>query len=456
MAKNNTNAAATAAQPGTFLQNAPRKFYTIPGTVPTGSGAAATLVTWQQPVPIIPAYCVNVHLNIQQTFVVTFAANGDKCYVSPYAPYSGWNNQLTLGGAPPWPPTELTPWYLDDLVCRINYDPSYPGLGGTNSGFVNTNFLNNILDLGQSGWVNTIGSTAGAPGLSLTAANTNDNINPGSLITNTSGGVNATATLKATFSLQMRLQRKRHLLWGAIPFGDPENRPNNIMQLLPTVGINPEQCMFMNVPANSATITAVTSGVTNVYATYELAYIDLLPATTDVPEPVVGFGLQLTPTTTSGISTNAYAITTHRTAQAYTAIHHILINSQTVSGAANVPQPIQSSYFGLWDDQDPQSARWQFDVNTNSFQQYFDQYHRFKRSYPIKGWYVCDLENGVFPEIPSVDPYDAIMSPDATYAQAFSVPVTPAMTSTLRIPNGTTALNPYIRVYAFGLVKVPY
>jgi len=448
-----TSPQANAAGPEIFLKNAPRKFYTVQGSIPAASGATAAQVTWQQQVPIIPAYCTSMHLNIQQTFVVTFAANGDKCYVSPFAPYSGWNNQITLGGAPPWPPTELTPWYLDNLRCRIDYDPSYPGLGGANSGFPSTNFFSNILDLGQAGWINTIGSAA--PATSLTAAATTDNLNPGVLVTNTAGGVNATLTLHATFSLQFRFQRKRHLLWGAIPFGDPENRPNNLMQMLPLVGSNPEKCVFISPSTNSAPITAVTSGVATVNATYELQYVDLLPAGVQVPEPTVGFGLQLTVGSTSGMTAGTWALVTHRTAQAYTAIHHLLIDGGA-GGTHTYPQPIQSDYFGLWDDQDFQSARWQFDKQQNTFHQYFDQWHRVMRTYPLKGQYTADFENGVFPEIPSVDPYDAIMSPDATYAQAFGVPVTPAMTTALRIPAGTTTVNPYIVTYSYGLVKVPY
>ena len=458
--------AAGSGGPDVFLQNAPRKFYTVQGTIPTASGASAAQVTWNQQIPIIPAYCVNIHLNIQQVIVLTFAANGAIAQISPYAPYSMWNNQLTLGGAPPWAPTELTPWYLDNLACRINYDPSYGGLGSSNSNAVavgykarvgtvqspwpSGNFLSQILDAGQSGWINTIGSAA--PAISLTAASTTDNLNPGAYVTNTSGGVNATLTLTANFSVQMRLQRKRHLLWGAIPFGDPENRPNNLMQLLPLMGNNPEQCFATQV---SGTVTAATSGVSTVNATYELAYIDLLPPNVSVPEPTVDFGLQLTASTVSGISAGSYIPITHRTAQAYTAIHLLLINGGA-GATPPFPTPIQANYFGLWDDQDPQSARWQFDVTTNTFHQYFDQWHRFKRSLPLIGQYTADLENGVFPEIPSVDPYDAIMSPDATYAAAFGVPVTPAMTTALRIASGTVLVNAYVRVYAYGLVKVPY
>jgi hypothetical protein len=447
------NNAAAANGTAPFLKYAPRKFYSIQGTVPTGSGAATANVTWQQAIPIIPAYCVNIHLNIQQVIWVTFAANGDHCYISPYAPYSGWNNQLTLGGASPWNATELTPWYLDSLTNKTDYDPSYPGLGGLNSGYPAGNFFTNVLDLGLAGWINTIGSAA--PATSLTAGSTTDNLNPGAYIVNTSGGANAVLKLTANFSLQMRMQRKRHMLWGAIPFGDPENRPNNLMQMLPLVGTNPEQCMFVSPSTNSAAITAVLNGASTVTATYELQYVDLLPDGVNVPEPVVGFGLQLTASTISQIAAGAYAPITHRTAQAYTSIHHILIDGGA-GGTHTYPQPIQSSYFGLWDDQDSQSARWSFDTTLNTFQQYFDQYHRYKRQYPVKGQYLADFENGIFPEVPSVDPYDAIMTPDATYADAFQIPVTPAMTTALRVPSGTTVVNPYIRYYAFGLVRVPY
>jgi len=448
-----TSPAANAAGPEIFLKNAPKKFYAVQGTVPTGSGATAAQVTWQQQVPIIPAYCTSMHLTIQQVFLITFAANADKCKISPFAPYSGWNNQLTLGGAPPWPPTELTPWYLDNLQCKVGYDPSYPGLGGVNSGFPATNFFAAILDLGQAGWINTIGSAA--PALSLTAASTTDNLNPGAVVVNTSGGAAATLTLTANFNLEFRFQRKRHLLWGAIPFGDPENRPNNLMQMLPLVGTNPEKCMFISPLGNSAPLTATLVGAATVTATYELQYVDLLPQGVQVPEPTVGFGLQLTVGTTSGMVAGTWALVTHRTAQAYTCIHHLLINGG-VGATPAYPDVIQSDYFGLWDDQDFQSARWQFDKQQNTFNQYFRQTHRRKRAYPLKGVYVADFENGIFPEIPSVDPYDAIMTPDATYALAFSVPVTPAMTTALRIPTGTVTVSPYIVTYAFGLVKVPY
>ena len=453
MTQASTSTAAAAGSPGPFLKNAPKKFYAVQGTVPTLSGEAAAQVTWNQQVPIIPAYCTSIHLFIQQSIKLTFAANGDHAYISPYAPYSGWNNQLTLGGAPPWPPTELTPWYLDDITVKTNYDPSYAGLASGGNIYPAANFFGLITDQGLAAWANTIGSAA--PALSLTTGATTDNLNPGAYIVNTSGGVNATLTLAANFYLEMRMQRNRHLLWGAIPFGDPENRPNNIMQLLQIVGTQPEQCVVISPAANSAAIVGALNGAATVTAVYELQYVDLLPQGVAVPEPTVGFGLQLTTSTTSGMTSGAYAPVTHRTAMAYTSIHQILINGG-VGATPAYPKPIQADYYALWDDQDSQSARWAFDASTYTFQMYFAQFHNRKRRYPLIGEYTADFVTGVYPEIPSVDPYDAIMSPDATYAEAFGVPVTPAMTTTLRIPAAVTAVNPYIRTYAFGLVKVPY
>jgi hypothetical protein len=192
-----------------------------------------------------------------------------------------------------------------------------------------------------------------------------------------------------------------------------------------------------------------------VYATYELQYIDLLPDGVNVPEPTVGFGLQLTASTFSAVSAGATAMVTHRTAQAYTQIHQILVNGGTGATPA-YPKPVQADYYGLWDDQDQQSAKWAHDATQWTFHIYFQKYFFEKRRYPVIGQYTADFDSGVFPEIPSIDPYDGIMSPDATYAQAFVVPVTPAMTTALRLPASVTAVNPYIRTYAYGLVRVPY
>jgi len=433
--------AASASQPTDFLKNAPSKFYAIQGTIPAGSGGLQ-LVTWQQSQPpIIPAYLKAIHLNVQMNVALIAAAIATTSHISEYAPYSMFNTQLTLGGAPPWPPMELTPWHLDNIACRINYDDAYFGLGLTNSNLAasNTaNFFNYLVDNGLAGWVDTIGQA-----VPLTGGAATGNISPGTNLNNAAAAV--TTNFHCTFNLTIRLQRRRHLLWGAVPFGDPENRPNFIMQLNTLIGTQPEQCFISNVVGGPYT-SCLTTGTTTVTAIYELLYIDLLPQGVQLPEPVVGFGLQVVPSTTANLAQNVFAQTTHRTAMAMTAFHHILVNGQV---------PTQSNYFGLWDDQDPQSARWQFDTNLNQFHRYFTQFLEEKRRLPILGWYLADQENGKFPEIPSVTPLDSIISPDATYAAAFGVPVTPAITTVVRLPVAVSG-SCYVRTYDFGLVKVPY
>ena len=118
--------------------------------------------------------------------------------------------------------------------------------------------------------------------------------------------------------------------------------------------------------------------------------------------------------------------------------------------------PVQTDYFGLWDDQDEQSARWAYDAARNTLDQYFSKFHRTYRRYPFLGQYLVDMVGGEFPEIPTVSPYMGTMTPDAIYAQIAGLPVTPAMTTAFRYPSDTTMNSAYIRVYSFGLVKVPY
>lgn len=421
------NTAAQAAQSAiaNFLKVAPRKYYTILGTVAAGSAGGATAnVIWQNPIPIIPAFCTAIDYTIQLPLTVTLGATTGSTTLSPFAPYSGVLQQMTLGGAPPWPLTELTPWYLDSIVHHINYDWDYPGLGNDSGQFAT------ILDQGPI--PNLIGGST-----SLT---------PGTTVTNTTGAA-VPHTYAWNFRVRQQLQRKRHLLWGSVPFGDPENRPNNQVQLSAFLGVNPEQNMFVkNTNVTSAVIKSAST--CNVYAKYELAYIDLLPPNiTSVPQPQVNYGLQLTPFSITNLAAGTLQPITHRTAQIYTSIHHVLVNGQL---------PLRGDYFGLWDDQDQQSARWSFDAQANTFTEYFDKVQRTYRRYLNTGHYVVTMENGTFPEISAVTPYDALMSPDATYAQTFGVPVTPAMTTTLRIPTGTTIATSYARVYSFGLVRVPY
>ena len=411
-----------------FLKVAPKKWYAILGTFPaTNAGGGTSTATWQQQIPIIPAFCTA----IEYTFVLPLKFTIGKkvgtvtgsIHISPFAPYSGVQQQLTLGGAPPWPYTELTPWYLDYNNFHTNYDWQYPGLGN------NSQYFATILDQGPT--PNNIGTST-------------SNVKPGTVVKNSSTATNVTKTYTFKFGVRQQMQRKRHLLWGAIPMGDPENRPKNTIQISPLIGKQPEQVWATN--SHGATTKGVTKATCKVYAKYELSYIDLLPPNVNAtPQPSVNFGLQVTPFSITKLASGVLTPITHRTAQIYTAIHHILVNKQS---------PIRANYFGLWDDQDVQSARWAFDTQANNFNEYFKLNQRTWRRYFNTGQYSVTMVNGIYPEVPSVTPYDGLMSPDATYAAAFGVPVTPAMTTTLRFTG--TATTAYARVYSFGLVRVPY
>lgn len=419
----NSQAQAAANAIQNFLAVAPRKYISILGTVASGNpGGNTATVVWQQPIPIVPAFCTAIDYEITLPVALTLGATTGTATLSPFAPYSAVGNQFTLAGAPPWPLTEFTPWYLDNIIRKNNYDQAYVGLGN------NAGYFSSILDQGPNA------TQIGGAG----------SLNPGATVTNVTAAP-VTTDYSFVFKLRQQLQRKRHLLWGAVPFGDPENRPNNISQILPLVGTLPEQNLFVKVDAASS---CVLNGQATVNTTYELAYIDLLPPNiASAPQPAVGYGIQMTQFSSSNMNAGTLYPVTHRTAMLYTAIHQIMVNNEL---------PLRGDYFGLWDDQDQQSARWAFDAQVNTFQEYFTKMQMIYRRFFPTGHYFVDMDGGEFPEIPTVTPYDANMSPDATYAQTFGIPATPAMTTALRFPSGTSMSSPYIRNYSFGLVRVPY
>lgn len=417
-------AQAAANAVSNFLRIAPKKYRTIQGSVAGGlAGGASSTVVWNQQIPIIPAFITAIDYTINLPITLTLGPTTGSATASPLAPYSIFANQLNIGGAPPWPLTELTPWYLDGNLDHIEFDPSYNGFGQ------NQGFFANILDQGPN------------PN-SFPAA-----IQPNATVTNVTGSPTNTNYTYAWW-MRQQLQRRRHVLWGSVPAGDPENRPENIMQMNPLVGgSNPEQNMFVNTAG--AGTTAVTNGAATINATYELAYIDLLyPGMQASPQPTVGFGLQLIAFNTTGLNAGNITPVTHRTAMIYNRIHHLLVNGGL---------PIRADYFGLWDDQDQQAARWQYDAQVNTFFEYFHKVQKTYRRFFNTGHYFVDMYSGEFPEIASVTPLDALMSPDAQYAALAGVPVTPAMTTALRIPTGTSLVNPtYLRTYSIGLVGVTY
>lgn len=417
-----SQASAAAAAVSNFLAVAPTRYMTVLGSVASGAvGGQSSDVVWARTIPTTPAFCSAVEYEITIPVSLTLAATTGAATVSPFAPYSAVGQQLTLGGAPPWPQTELTAWYLDDIIRHSNWDPAYPGLGN------NEGYFTDILDLGPT--PNQIGGSG--------------SVNPGTALTNTTTAA-VTTDYTFTFKLRQQLMRKRHVLWGAIPFGDPENRPDVTAQLLALVGTHPESNLFV---AGDGATAQLTSAAT-VNATYELRYVDLLPpGMGSAPQPLVSYGLQVTNFRRSDLNAGTVYPTTHRTAMVYTAIHNILVNNQL---------PIRADYWSLWDDEDQQSAKWAYDDTNNTFVEWFNHIQRTYRRYFNTGHYFVDLEGGDLPEIPSVTPYKGVMTPSATLANSWGITVTPAMSTAIRIPSGTTTSNPYIKNYSFGFVPVPY
>lgn len=411
-----TNAPTTVV--GEFLKIAAYRDIVIQGSVPANAvGGGSSNVTWQDVVPTVPGILSEIEYQITFSVTLTIGTSGQSATVSPFAPFSAWGNQLTLGGAPPWTLLEFTPWYLDEITSRTNYDPAYPGLG----------------------------NDASPAGLNLDTGPSPINYGtaPGTVHTSTVAGQTFTDTF--TFVCRQKLQQKRLLLYGAVPMGDPENKIRNIVQLLPLVGNNPEQNLYVNA---GASCTAKLASNATVNAVYKVRYIDLLPSTdTKIPLPAIRFGVQMNDTSSDINNAGQQYKFYHRDSMAILKIATLLINSQAGQRA---------DYWSLWDTQESKSARWEFDASQNSMQSYFQRYHEVYKRYPPSGFYVADFVSGEDPDVPGVTPYNAIMSPDANYAEAFDVAVTPAMTTTIRVPAGTVMSSAYQRVYTKGLVGVAY
>jgi hypothetical protein len=416
MAAKQTNQATTVV--GEFLKVAALRPLCIQGTLATGAtGGGSSTVTFQDQIPTVPGLLVMLEYQITFSVNLTIGTSGQSAQVSPCAPHSAWANQLTLGGAPPWPLTEFTPWWLDELTNRTNWDPIYPGLG------------NDAYPAGAN--------------LDLGSSPKSYSVVPGTVHLATANGQVFTDTF--TFVERIKLQQKRGLLYGAIPMGDPENKIRNVTQLLPLIGSNPEQNLYINA---GASCTAALNGAATINCIYHIRYIDLLPSSdTNIPLPAIGYGLQLNANSSSiqnAAQQNKYY---HRDSMAFLKIMSYLVNSQV---------GIRASYWGLWDTQEQKSARWEYDVAQNTFQTYFEDFQNVYRRYPLLGFYVADFVSGENPNVPNVTPYNGIMSPDANYAEAFDVAVTPAMTSTITVPTGTSMSGAYQRVYTKGLVGVAY
>lgn len=418
-----TNTQAQTVNPvDAFLKVAPKQPFSIVGTIAANqSGGSLSNVVWQDDLPVQAAFITAIEYWVQMEVALTLPASASAT-VSPFAPACALSQQLGIGGTSPWPMMELTPFQLDWESQKINFDPLYPGLGD------NSGFFANVIDEGP--WTNVVGGAG-----SLT---------PGETVTN-SGTAATTTNYTFNFKVRQQLQRRRHLLWGAVPLGDVANRITNKVQLNPLVGINPELNLFVNASAN---VTATLATQATVTAVYETRYIDLAyPGMPASPSPTVTMGLQVVRNSKSGFNMGTVSHQLHDTSMLFTAIHHIAVNGEL---------PLQLDYFGDWDTEIQANARVAYDGQQNTFGAYFSDYHDRYQRYPYKGHYVFDYERGDYPPLTSVTPYVGWRTNTAMYAQIFGIPLTPAMSTAWRFPSGTTASNPYVTMYDFGLKEVPY
>ncbi len=409
-------------QTDVFLKYAPQRHIAITGTLPLSSaGGANAYTTWQSLPPETPVWCTSVDFQVSTKLEVTVPTT-QAFTISNFAPYSAFSNQFTIAGAPTWPVTECTPFLLEFNRMRREYDPGYVGLGN------NAGYLANIVDTGPFG--QNFNGAAVAPGVTTTNTAT----------------TTATYTLTWVFNIHIELQRKRNALWGCIPLGDPKNRLNTLFQLNPLVGTQPEQALVVSAGAGvTAALDAATQ--TTIAAIYNVKDIDILPNGVGTPAPTVELGYTINTYTQSITSAGIIYPVQHIAAMAYEAVHHLLINNQV---------PIRPDYMGLWLTQEQKAARYDFDSQANTLGEYWERYRRQYNRYPYTGHFQIDLTRGDFPDLPAVDPFDGIMTPDSTYGDMFGVKATPSWQTAIRIKTGTGLTNAYVREYEVGLVKVGY
>ena len=429
MSTTTTAPSAAASALTDFLKYArTRPFPSIVGSIPSGSsgGSSASQVSWvPSDIPDVAAYATELNLFVTLPVTLTLPASSS-VVVSPYAPYTALQNYFTIAGQSQWEYVSGVPFWLDELTSYAWFDPamSYPSAYGAISG----------------GWDNGSSQASGwYPNVDGTGA-----FQPGATVSNTTT-VQTTVSGTLQFRTKIRLRRRQGNLAGAVPLGDPENRPQLFAQLSALVGTNPANCLFVSAD-NSP--TAALSAAGSVIGVFEAKSLDLLPANVPAPQPTVGMALQLNSVGSVSISQAGTIIRApHRTSMIYDKIFHALYNDQLAQAA---------DYFGLWTTDDQQTARWSYDSADSSYQSYFNHLHdRYKRYFP-KGCLIADLYDGFRPEFPGADPYLGQMSPSARYAGMAGVRVTPSMNTAFRVPSGTSLTNPGIQIWSLGLVVCTY
>ncbi len=403
---------------------------TVIGTIASGTAGGGTAqVVWNVPqVPVTPTWVERIDLFVQIPYQITVPA-GATIYVSPFAPWCMLMNTFTIAGSPPWEQVSLVPFWLNEITRRRRYDFFDPGVP----------FLTHGTSTPTWGVGQDYGTWEFDTG--------NANVIPGAAITNSG---TAAETIAGTFQFHalIRLKQRRMALFGCVPNGQPKNRPLLQMYLNDLVGGNPENNFIQDPNASGA--TCVTTAASTIYAVWRSLGTDILPAGVQINNPpVVGLGwtvISQNPAVPNANSLSAGSVQL-QTAMLYEKVFTIWVNNEQV---------VRTDYFGLWWTGQRNNARWEYDASLNNFQDYYARTQEiYGRSFP-EGVFFSDFQSGDWPEDPSASPYEARMTPDLAYAQAFGIAATPAMQIVGRIPSGTTMKNGYVRTYELGWTEVAY
>jgi len=418
-----TSAQQAAAQAlATFLELA-REYpvFQPQGSFALASAGGASPVSFPNPIPTESVWARRIELFTTLNLTITVPASGTVT-VSPLAPFSAIRSTFGINNQAYWTDVPATAHWLDDMTLTRTLDASFNGQSDGGGNYPN--------------------ATGQAYLYSYTA-----NYAPGTTVTN-SGTASEVLTVKYVFAVPIRLQRYIRRPFGLVPLGDPDNRPNILVNLNGLVGTDPAKSLLVNA---SAGVTATTSATvaSTCAAIYPALEISLLPqGATASPVPTVGLGLQVNEVDSQGLTAGVKYPLKHRTAFIYERIIGILESGQV---------PVEPDYVGLEPTDSERSALWTYTVDNNNMADKYrldrDRYHRLL---PL-GCQIVDLSSNDFPDLPNASPSVNEMTPSINLAAALPglIP-TPAMQTRWRLPAGNAGTNPLLEAYEFGLAPVGY
>lgn len=384
------------------------------GSIASGSAGGSTTggVTFNPNEPVVvPRWAEEIEIYVELPYSIT-VPTGATCIVSPFGAWTTLMNKFTIAGSPPWDNISLVPFYLDEIIRRRNWDPTYAGPSPYTA------------QQDQGTWVYDTGNASVIPGQALAVGT-------------------YTGTMK--YRARIRLQRRRHTCFGMVPMGAANDRPVLKCYMSTLVGGQPENNFLQDVNNTGVTMTLTSAGTVNLV--WRSRGFDQLPQGIAPATPIVGLGLEIDYYTQSVQNANQIVNDPHKSAMLYQYVYNILISNQQV---------VQTDFFASLLTGETQNSRYTYDASDNNLQSLFKMYQdRYERFLP-KGVYVDDMVGGDIPELPTETPYIAAMASDQGYADAFGIAYTPAMNTAVRFPAGTTMTNAYVATYAFGLVEVPY